>query len=186
MSELEKQDLRSDEDLFRSWLKGDSQSFEDLLKRYQGRLYKVIFGWTRNQQLSQDLFQETWFRVIEHKKDFDPKRKFSSWVFQIALNLTRDHWRKEKRAQTDPDSERIELSASETNLEQALIEREQMERLKNALSGLSRIESEVFMLRHFGEMSFQQIAEALGVNLNTALSRMHQACSKLKKLAGEN
>jgi RNA polymerase sigma-70 factor, ECF subfamily len=185
VSTLEKQDLRTDEELFRSWIDGKQDCFENLLARYQGRLYKVILGWTKNPHLSQDLFQETWVRVIEHRADFDPAKKFSTWVFAIALNLTRDHWRREKRAQTDIDSERTELEPSKTDLSRELIEKEQMQRLQNALTSLSDIEREVFMLRQFGDMSFSEIAAMLDINLNTALSRMHQACNRLKELVGE-
>ena len=185
MSTLEKLDLRTDEELFKSWRGGKQDCFENLLARYQGRLYKVILGWTKNPHLSQDLFQETWVRVIEHRDEFDPSRKFSSWVFAIALNLTRDHWRKEKREQTDIDSERAEAEPSSTDISRELIEKEQMQRLQAALSSLSDIEREVFMLRHFGALSFQEIAKMLDINLNTALSRMHQACSRLKELVGE-
>lgn len=185
MRALEKTDLATDEELFKSWLNGRQDSFEDLLSRYQGRLYKVILGWTKNPHLSQDLFQETWVRVIEHRQDFDPARKFSTWVFSIALNLTRDHWRREKRARTDIDSAQIEAAPGPTDIEQEIIEKEQTLRLRDAVAGLSELEREVFMLRHFGEVSFQEIARMLDININTALSRMHQAMSRLKELAGE-
>ena len=185
MSALEKLDLRTDEELFQSWLNGRQDCFENLLGRYQGRLYKVILGWTRNPHLSQDLFQETWVRVIEHREDFDPERKFSTWVFSIAMNLARDHWRKEKRARTDIDSEQIEAAPAPTDIDRELIEKEQIQRLQAAIGGLSELEREVFMLRQFGEMSFQEIARMLDINLNTALSRMHQALNRLKELVGE-
>jgi len=145
----------------------------------------VILGWTKNPHLSQDLFQETWVRVIEHRDGFDPSKKFSTWLFAIALNLTRDHWRREKRAQTDIDSERVEAEPSSTDISRELIEKERMQRLQTALSSLSELEREVFMLRHFGAMSFSEIAGMLDINLNTALSRMHQAMNRLKELVGE-
>lgn len=183
MEALERHDSRSDEQLFQAWVNGESRGFENLLARYQGSLYKVILGWTRNPHLSQDLFQQTWVRVIEHREKFDPSRKFSSWLFSIALNLTRDHFRKAGRERTDADSDRLEfMSAPGAGADQRLVDKERMERLRDALLGLSEVEREVFMMRHFGFLSFQEIADALGVNLNTALSRMHQACRRLKKL----
>jgi RNA polymerase sigma factor (sigma-70 family) len=181
---LEKQEAKSDEELFQDWLKGGRDSFDNLLARYQGRLYKVILGWTKNPHLSQDLFQETWVRVIEHKGDFDPGRKFSSWIFSIALNLTRDHWRREKRNRTEIDSGQIDLASGGADQSETLSEQEQMKELEAALGQLSEIEREVFMLRHFGALSFKEIADLLGINLNTALGRMHQALGRLKKIMG--
>jgi RNA polymerase sigma-70 factor (ECF subfamily) len=186
VSALDAKDSRKDEELFQAWLDGEGGSFEHLLARYQGRLYKVILGWTRNPHLAQDLFQETWVRVIEHKNEFDPQKKFSSWVFSIALNLTRDQFRKMKREQTEPDSDRIEMFSTAPDLHERLAARERMSKVQGALSGLSELEREVFMLRHFGEMSFAEIAQMLEINLNTALSRMHQASTRLKKMLGEN
>jgi len=186
MSAWDIEDSRKDEELFQAWLDGEGGSFEHLFARYQGRLYKVILGWTRNPHLSQDLFQETWVRVIEHKHHFDPQRKFSSWVFSIALNLARDHFRREKRIQTEPDSDKIEMLGTDQDLHESLAARERISKVQAALSGLSDLEREVFILRHFGEMSFAEIAQMLGINLNTALSRMHQASTRLKKMLGEN
>ena len=185
MTVLEKQDSRSDEELFEAWRRGETASFENLLARYQGRLYKVILGWTRNPHLSQDLFQETWTRVIEHLEDFDRQRRFSPWVFSIALNLTRDHFRKEGRNKTDADTDAVEATRGETDMDQRLVEKEQAARLSQALASLSDLEREVFMLRHFSGLSFRQIAAMLKINLNTALSRMHQALDTLKKTVGE-
>jgi RNA polymerase sigma-70 factor, ECF subfamily len=145
----------------------------------------VILGWTRNPHLSQDLFQETWVRVIEHRKDFDPSKKFSTWLYAIALNLTRDHWRSEKRRRTEVDSELVEIAPSRTDLAQELIQKQQLQKLQDAIASLTEMEREVFMLRHFGALSFQEIAELLDINLNTALSRMHQAVGRLKELVGE-
>ena len=185
MTVLEKQDSRSDEELFAAWCRGDSGSFENLLERYQGRLYRVILGWTRNPHLSEDLFQETWARAIEHREKFDRKRRFSPWIFSIALNLVRDHFRKEGRAKTDPDSDAIEMARSETDMDRGLIEKERAQKLLRAILELSDVEQEVFMLRHFSGMSFREIAKMLKINLNTALSRMHQALEALKKAVGE-
>ncbi len=182
---MEEQDLRSDEELFQAWRKGELESFRVLLARYHWRLHKLILCWTRNAQLSQDLFQETWFRVIEHRQDFDPDRKFKSWLYAIALNLCRDHFRKEKREKTDLAPELIARAIGRENPETALIEKDRRQWLERAIAELSELEREVFMLRHFGGMTFQEISDLLGINLNTALSRMHQAMGRLKHLLGE-
>jgi len=176
--------LRTDEELSQAWCDGDIEGFKALFKRYQRRLYQVILGWTKNPSLAEDLFQESWVRVIEHKEVFDPNKNFSSWLFQIALNLTRDHWRKEKQTKIT-GIEQSELIDSKENPEQVLAEKEAQNQVLNALGQLSELEQEVFMLRHFGGISFSEIAELLGINLNTALSRMHQAVKHLKKIIGE-
>jgi len=145
----------------------------------------VITGWTKNTHVAEDIFQETWFKVIEHRKNFDPRKKFSTWIFQIALNLCRDNWRREKRWQMGNDEDRIFSISDAQTPEQRFLEKERSERFQEALSKLSDVEREVFMLRHFGGMSFQEISEMLKININTTLSRMHQAVSRLKKFLGD-
>jgi len=176
--------LKTDQELYQAWRDGDIEGFKALFERYQRRLYQVILGWSKNPSWAEELFQESWVRVIEHKDDFDPNKKFSSWLFQIALNLTRDYWRKQKRVKIS-DLEQSELIDAKENPEQILAEKETQKQVLNALGQLSEVEQEVFMLRHFGGMSFSEIAELLGINLNTVLSRMHQAVKHLKKIIGD-
>ena len=184
MSDLENKDLMTDEQLFAQWQNGDGESFELLLERYQGRLFRVILAWVKDFEQAEDLFQETWMRVIKHKEEFDSQRKFSSWLFQIALNLVRDQWRKEKKEQKRQEPEILEQMASWHNPEREYEKRERKEKLLWALSQLSELEREVFMLRHFGGLSFSEIAGLLEINLNTALSRMHQAVGHLQRILG--
>jgi len=180
-----KEKTPSDEQLFLNWRDGDLESFELLLERYQARLFRTILAWTKDFQLAEDIFQETWMKVIAHKQDFDSQKKFSSWIFQIALNLVRDSWRKNQRQQKEIELEFVSANPISFHPEQSFEYKERKERLLWALFHLSEAEREVFVLRHFAEMSFAEIADMLGINLNTALGRMHQAVKKLKKLFGE-
>jgi len=184
MSDLENKDLMTDEQLFAQWQNGDGESFEILLERYQGRLFRVILAWVKDFEQAEDLFQETWMRVISHREKFDSQRKFSSWLFQIALNLARDQWRREKREQKRAEGVVLEKISSPHNPEREYEKRERKEKLLWALSQLSELEREVFMLRHFGGLRFSEIADLLGINLNTALSRMHQAVGHLQRILG--
>jgi len=169
----------SDEELFEKYRAGDAGGFDELVDRYRGPLYTVIYRMVANRGDAEDIFQETFYRVVKHGGRYDSKRKFSAWIYAIATNLCRDHHRRRARSQVQPLDSGPE-SAGPGNPESDSFGREIGEALQAALGGLTPEQREVFLLREFGGMSFKEIAEATDSKLNTVLGRMHGAVGKLR------
>ena len=108
----------SDEKLFEEFRKGSAEGFEELLNRYKGPLYTVILKRVRDPALAEDIFQETFKRVIEHADMFKRGKKFSPWVYRIAFNLCVDmHRKRQKRGEVGLDESRVE-SREESGIEE--------------------------------------------------------------------
>lgn len=186
-------DSISDAALLAAFARGDASALDDLVERYRQALFSWLMGMTGNRADAEDLFQDIWFRVIRHAGRFNDV-SFKAWLWKIARNIVIDFRRKRK-----PD---VSLDATEDEDEQPLVnqlvaagaspaetvEREDLtDRVMRAMEGLPPVQREVFLMRVQGNLSFGEIAEALGIPLNTALGRMHDAMTKLKKqLAEEN
>ncbi len=174
----------SDEQLFSDYRAGDPDGIGELVERYRGPLHTVIQRMVGDRGDAEDVFQETFFRVIKHRERFDETRKFSTWIYAIATNLCRDRLR---RRGSDPVSvwENPPDAPGDGNPETESWGREFQAALAAALEQLTPAQKEVFLLREFGGLSFKQIAEATDTNVNTALGRMRQALSKLRVELGD-
>lgn len=179
---------RSDAELLKAYTKGDTQAFDLLVARYQQALFSWFLGMTGNRTDAEDLFQEVWVRILRHADGFNDV-SFRAWMWQIARNLLIDFRRKKK-----PD---FSLDATDDTDDQPMIDQlvspsvgpaeglEWSDAAKLALQAvhqLPTVQREVFLMRVEGNLSFNEIAETLGIPLNTALGRMHDATSKLKKI----
>jgi RNA polymerase sigma-70 factor (ECF subfamily) len=176
----------TDEKLFEQFREGSAAGFEELLDRYKGPLFTVILKRVRDRGLAEDIFQETFKRVIEHSGRFDEGRRFSPWIYRIAMNLCVDMHRKmHTRSEVNMGDSGFE-PLEETGAEDQLKRNELRERIEAALKTLTDEQREVFMLREYAGMSFKDIAEATASPLNTVLGRMHTAIKKLRvELASE-
>ena len=161
--------------------RGDPTAFEHLLERYQRRL----FGFLRRRvpsQRTEDLFQETWLRVVRARGSFDPARRFSTWLFQIANNLCRDGARRsavEARERTQLQSEvPTPGSVAAAALDAKLDAQQRLARLPDPLR-------EVLVLRYFEDLAEREIAEIVGVPPGTVKSRLHAAVRVLRGAAEE-
>ncbi len=170
----------TDEKLFEDFRRGSAEGFEQLLDRYKAPLFSMILKRVRDADLAQDIFQETFMRVIERADTFERGRKFSPWVFRIASNLCVDYYRKARtRSEVGMDragAEPIDGAAVEEKME----DRETREKIQAALDVLTEEQRQVFIMREYSGMSFKEIAEATESNLNTVLGRMHAAIKKLR------
>jgi RNA polymerase sigma-70 factor (ECF subfamily) len=155
--------------------RGDANAFELLLQRYRQRLFAFLSRRTPAQP--EDLFQETWLRVVRARASFDPARRFSTWLFQIANNLCRDGARRsalEAREQTQLKSDGAAFAgASCASLDTKLEVQQQLARLPERLR-------EVLVLRYFEDLGEREIAEVVGVPPGTVKSRLHAAVRALR------
>jgi RNA polymerase sigma factor (sigma-70 family) len=179
----------SDQELVKRFIQGDQASIEILINRHKNKVFTYIILIVKNQQLAEDIFQDTFIKVIRSLKDgkYRDNGKFVSWVIRIAHNLTIDHFRKEKQFSTF-SNEDYEADIFNTRkladgtIEDILVENQIIHEVKLLIEELPEDQKQVILLRHYGGLSFKEIAEQTGVSINTALGRMRYALINLRKL----
>ena len=163
---------------------GNRKAFDKLLNRYKKPLFGFLFHLTGNKQDAEDLFQETFIRIINNIHSYSHQNKFKSWIFKIAHNCFREKERK-KKSDTIENRQSWEETYSDSGtkmLPDKIIEQKEfMEYYKNALEKLSNDLRDVFLMRVQSELSFKEIAGVLGCSVNTALGRMRYALMQLRK-----
>ncbi len=184
-------DDRSDKELVSAYLKGNESAFEVLLKRHQERIYNQIYGLVRDSAEADDIFQETFVKVVRTLKSgrYNEEGKFLPWVMRIAHNLSIDHFRKGKKMPKVRSDERYDPFASiprdELNIEEDLIKAVIDEKIRDIILELPKEQQEVIMLRHYAGMSFKDIADQCDVSINTSLGRMRYALINMRKIIAE-
>jgi RNA polymerase sigma-70 factor (ECF subfamily) len=165
--------------------KGDPDAVSELIGRYQHRLYRFLVRMVRDPATAEDLFQQTWIRLMEKIGGYDARRNFEAWLFAIARNLAIDHLRRRRPSSLDEVDEagqapveRLEAGGRDA-LEQ-LLDFERGALLAAAIGELPAIHREVLTLRFEEEMKLEQIAEVVGVPLSTVKSRLHRALESLR------
>lgn len=182
----------SDHDLVRRYIDGDSSCIEILINRHKNKVYNYIYLLVKKQDLAEDLFQDTFIKVIKsllHEK-YQDNGKFLPWVLRIAHNLVIDHFRKEKQLNTvSNDSYEMDLFNSkkfaEDTVEDQLISHQITSDVRSLVDLLPEEQKEVVLLRHYAGLSFKEIAEQTQVSINTALGRMRYALINLRKIIEE-
>jgi len=172
--------------------KGNEQAFRELMNRHQAKVYSYIYSMVGNAEIANDIFQETFTKVITKMDDtYNEQGKWIAWVMRIAHNATIDYLRKQKRF-VDVNNTEDEDNKSDfydrlpdedlVDAEQQLEKSESKSSLLNHIQELPSEQREVVMLRHYYEMPFKEIAELTNVSINTALGRMRYALINLRKL----
>ncbi len=187
-----KESVTSDQHLVQAYIKGDHSAIEVLINRHRSKVYTYILLTIKNHQLAEDLFQETFIKVIQSLRGgkYKDNGKFLSWVIRIAHNLIIDHFRKEKQmnAISNDDSE-VDLfnskKLSDENIEELIIHNQIKSEIRILINELPDDQREVVLLRHYGNLSFKEIADQTDVSINTALGRMRYALINLRKLIHE-
>ena len=180
--------LQSDQDLIHLYINGNEGGLVELLRRYQSKIYTSIYLLVKDEYLAEDIFQDTFIKVINTLKanKYNEEGKFLPWVSRIAHNLVIDHFRREKRApmiNNGDDFDIFEVLGNYDESTEDRLVREQTHRdLKKLIQMLPSEQKEVLLMRHFGDMSFKEIAEITGVSINTALGRMRYALNNLRKM----
>ncbi len=179
----------SDQQLIEQFLSGDKDGIEKLINRHKTKVYTYILLVVKNQQLAEDIFQDTFIKVIRSLVDgkYKDNGRFASWVIRIAHNLIIDHFRKEKQINTlsNDDYEADIFNSrklSDQNIEDVLIKDQITNDVRQLIDELPEEQKQVILLRHYGGMSFKEIAEQTDVSINTALGRMRYALINLRKL----
>jgi len=165
--------------------KGDPDAITDLIGRYQHRLYRFLVRMVGDPATAEDLFQQTWIRLMEKIGSYDARRNFEAWLFAIARNLAIDHLRRRRGISLDePDDsgrapvERLEAAGQDVLTQ--LLDFERGALLAAAIGELPAIHREVLTLRFEEDMKLEQIAEVAGVPLSTVKSRLHRALESLR------
>ena len=181
-----------DQELVKKFLNGDKSSIEVLIKRHKNKVYTYIILTVKNQHLAEDIFQDTFIKVIKSLQEgkYKDNGKFLSWVIRIAHNLIIDHYRKEKQINTysneDYESDIFNSKKlADGNVEEFLIQDQITSDVRRLIEELPDDQKQVILLRHYGGLSFKEIAEQTDVSINTALGRMRYALINLRKLIKE-
>lgn len=183
---------RTDYELVQEYLGGNQSSLEALINRHRKKVYTYILFHLRDSHLAEDIFQDTFLKVINSlvRGKYIDNGKFLSWVIRISHNLIMDHYRKENKQQViSNDNYATDIfnneKFSERNIEDRIIKNQVTQELKKLVHDLPHDQKEVVILRHYCDMSFKEIAQYSNVSINTALGRMRYALINLRKLAEE-
>ena len=166
--------------------RGDADAFDALLTRYQNRLYRYLLRLTADPAAAQDLFQETWLKVITRIHRYDESRPFEPWLFTVARNLALDHLRKASPESLDEPSDSGEprvarLGAKGPGSLERLLEHERRNLLEQQIAQLPALYREALALRFEEEMPFEEMAEVLSAPISTVKSRVHRALAELRR-----
>jgi RNA polymerase sigma-70 factor (ECF subfamily) len=163
-----------------------------LIHRYKNKVYSYIYITVKNQQLAEDLFQDTFIKVIKSLQEgkYQDNGRILSWIIRIAHNLIIDHFRREKQLNTcSNNSNEMDLfnsaKFSEETIEQVMISEQVLKDVRRLVDELPPDQKEIILLRHYGGLSFKEIAEQTDVSINTALGRMRYALINLRRLVEE-
>ncbi len=181
--------MMDDKDLVRLYQNGNQEAISELVNRYKQRIHSTIFFLVKNQELAEDLFQETFIKIINslRKNHYNEQGKFLPWALRIAHNLVIDHFRKEKLMPLQHDTEEFSvfdiMASNNRNASEQMIYDEKINYVRGLLEKLPFEQREVVILRHYAGLSFKEISKMLDININTALGRMHYAVLKLREIA---
>ena len=182
----------TDYELIQRFIKGDKLCFEHLIHRHKTKVFAYISLYIRDQALAEDIFQDTFLKVIQSVKcgKYSDNGKFLSWVMRIAHNLIIDHFRRIKQMNTiSNDNYESDIFNSkqfaEDNVEDSIVKKQIHQDIRKMISHLPEDQREVVILRHYAGLSFKEIADITQVSINTALGRMRYALINLRKLMEE-
>ncbi len=178
----------SDSRLITEYIKGNEEFLNVLISRHESRIYTYIISKVRDADLANDIFQDTFFKVVTTLKTskYNEEGKFLPWAMRIAHNLCIDHFRRLKRMPTISPKDDFDvfdiISNGEINVERSMIKSQIETDLKMLIEELPEDQREVLKMRHYSDMSFKEISENTNVSINTALGRMRYALINLRKL----
>lgn len=177
----------TDGQLLSQYKNGNEEAFAVLLERHKDRVFTTIYLIVKDRYQAEDLMQDAFIKAIKTIKagKYNEEGKFLPWMLRIAHNLAIDHFRKAKRnpeiVMEDGSNVFNTLDFSEASIEDEHIKRDTYNLLKQYIQELPDAQKEVLVMRHYMQMSFQEIADTTGVSINTALGRMRYALINLRK-----
>jgi RNA polymerase sigma-70 factor (ECF subfamily) len=181
-------EIITDAILVSNYIKGDEGSLETLIIRHKQRIYSFIYSKVYDRDLAEDIFQDTFIKVIRTLKRgaYNEEGKFLPWVMRIAHNLVIDFFRKNNRMPKFKNTNEFSifsvLSDTTLNAEKRLIKEQVENDVRRLVDELPEDQKEVLMMRIYNDMSFKEISNRTGVSINTALGRMRYALINLRKI----
>ena len=177
----------SDETLMLRYAEGDTTAFEILYSRHKGSVYRYMLKLCHNEAVAEELFQEVWMKLINARKSYVVSAKFTTYIYRLAHNHYIDHYRKQNiRIVTEQSNELVDAIDPDCNPEQQVQMEQTINRFNQVLNELSQEQREVFLLKEETEMSLHEIAETIGINYETAKSRLRYAINKLRTVINES
>ena len=191
---MKQYDGMADETLALLYVGGDNRAFDELLARNQQKLYNYILFVVRDPELANDVFQETFVKVITRLQEgkYTDSGKFSFWLSRIAHNVIMDTFRQQKSEHIVEASEDNDLNKlrrqdlMEMNRENEFVNAQILQDVRQLMDTLPAPQREVVYMRYYQDLSFKEIAEATGVSINTSLGRMRYALINMRRLAKEH
>lgn len=181
-----------DRDLVTAYINGDERAFEALLMRHKDKIYRFIFMKVRDSALSQDIFQDTFIKIVNTLKAgaYNEEGKFLPWAMRIAHNLVIDYFRKNNKVRMVSESSSARedftifhtLKLEDENVQDEITRQELEKQLVELIEFLPETQRDILKMRIFREMSFKDIADLEDISINTALGRMRYALINLRKL----
>jgi len=178
----------SDAALLSAYIQGDDKAFETLVKRSKSKVYTTIYLIVKDRYIAEDLMQEAYIKAIDVIKSgrYNEEGKFLPWILRISHNMAIDHFRKDKRYPTIvlEDGSKVfnSFDFAEDSVEELQMKADQIENIREMIKKLPDEQREVLVMRHYEDLSFQEIADQTGVSINTALGRMRYALINLRKM----
>jgi RNA polymerase sigma-70 factor (ECF subfamily) len=178
----------NDATLISAYIQGDDKAFETLVKKSKSKVYTTIYLIVKDRYIAEDLLQETYIKAIDVLKGgrYNEEGKFMPWIIRVAHNLAIDYFRKEKRYPTIvlEDGSKVfnSFEFAEESIEDIQLKQDQIVNVRELIKKLPDEQREVLVMRHYEELSFQEISELTNVSINTALGRMRYALINLRKM----
>ena len=187
---MAKKTKMTDEQLVKAYAEGNNEAFDILLKRHQERIFGYILRIVKNEDIANDIFQETFVKAILTIKQgrYTENGKFPAWISRIAHNLIIDFFRQEKSENhQSADIEDVDIlnrkELCEATIEDVLVSDQIRQDVKSLIQELPPLQREVLNMRYYQNLSFKEIAAMTGVSINTALGRMRYAILNLRRIA---
>lgn len=185
--------MMTDEELVVLYAKGNNPAFDVLLKRYKSSVHSYIYYIVRDRDLTEDIFQETFVKVIMTIKQgrYTESGKFKAFIMRIAHNLIIDNFRQERNENTISNDEVDvdlfnDVRLCDGTIEDHMVQNQVFDDIKKMVQYLPENQREVLEMRYYQDMSFKEIADLTGVSINTALGRMRYAILNMRRMAEEN
>jgi RNA polymerase sigma-70 factor (ECF subfamily) len=184
---------KTDEELAYMYIDGNNRAFDELLKRNQSKLFSYIQFVVRDNDIADDLFQDTFVKIIMKLQcgKYTDSGKFSSWILRIAHNVIMDYYRQQKNLKTsnqdDNDMSKIgNEEVMDSFIENDIINDQTMNDIRKMMNLLPLPQREVVYMRFYQNLSFKEIADMTNVSINTSLGRMRYAILNMRRMAREN
>ncbi|PCJ67482.1 MAG: RNA polymerase subunit sigma-24 [Bacteroidetes bacterium] len=178
----------TDQNLVKQYVQGNEACLEMLINRHKDRIFTTIILIVKDSYIAEDLFQETFIKIIRNLKrgKYNEEGKFLPWAIRIARNMAIDYFRKKKRMPTVTDSSGEDvfrkIKIETDNREEQIIRTEREDMVRAVINRLPEEQRQVLILRHYGDLSFKEISEMTNVSINTALGRMRYALNNMRKM----